>query len=566
MCALCFGFSPTFWTAVFFRFLWGLLNGNIGVSKTYLAEISDDTNSAKAMALFGVIGGFGRTIGPVIGGFLSSPADLYPSTFSHTVFQRYPYALPSLVISTNCLLVLAVAYLFLTETLPPAQLSTSSPSQDKGYSLLASSEDPDESFEGPGRAGGIELPRLVASPLHAPADRRRTLIPDAEPEDGAARAEGEAQGELLPFEEVQAADDDQPAGGSAKRKRLTFNGVVQVKVIGSDAVAYSSLKTIKDTDEPLEPHPTDLLHDPPAGDEEQGPPRPLRYSNGSEEFQEEQLGDQQSSSASLAQLSRKISYLLGRREILISTLLYGTNALTMIATNEIFPLWVVTPRALGGFDFTSGQIGLTTMVCGVLAVVLQVALYPRLVEWHGTLVTYKRCALCFALGAFLCPMASLVVRAAPSPAMMWTSVIVAQTLLTVPASFVLVTVFVFINNSCYSQHRATVNGIGQTFASLGRLLGPFCAARLFAWSETNHAPWPFNFYFVFYLIGFLTLFNWYLAIFLPRSIERRKREPAANSLLHQKHQPMPSSPSPLPSPNAKPAGPGPAKSLGPPSS
>ena len=34
-----FGFSTSFAMAVLSRFLWGLLNGNIGVAKCYLAEV-----------------------------------------------------------------------------------------------------------------------------------------------------------------------------------------------------------------------------------------------------------------------------------------------------------------------------------------------------------------------------------------------------------------------------------------------------------------------------------------------------------------------------------------------
>lgn len=63
----CFAFSPTFMVAVCMRFLWGLLNGNIGVCKTYMSEILDDSNNTRGMAIFGVIGGVGRTVGPLIG-------------------------------------------------------------------------------------------------------------------------------------------------------------------------------------------------------------------------------------------------------------------------------------------------------------------------------------------------------------------------------------------------------------------------------------------------------------------------------------------------------------------
>ena len=114
--AILFGFSPTFVVALLARFLWGFLNGNIGVSKTYIAEILDETNSHVGMSVFGVVGGIGRTIGPVIGGFLSTPADHY-KIFKGTIFETFPFALPSLTVALSCLIVFSMAYLELQETL-----------------------------------------------------------------------------------------------------------------------------------------------------------------------------------------------------------------------------------------------------------------------------------------------------------------------------------------------------------------------------------------------------------------------------------------------------------------
>ena len=46
-------------------------------------------------------------------------------------------------------------------------------------------------------------------------------------------------------------------------------------------------------------------------------------------------------------------------------------------------------------------------------------------------------------------------------------VVTALTLMGTATMFILISVFVLINNSCYSHERATVNGIGQTCAALG---------------------------------------------------------------------------------------------------
>lgn len=39
-CELLFGFSQNFAWAIIARFFWGLLNGNIGVAKTYISEVA----------------------------------------------------------------------------------------------------------------------------------------------------------------------------------------------------------------------------------------------------------------------------------------------------------------------------------------------------------------------------------------------------------------------------------------------------------------------------------------------------------------------------------------------
>ena len=61
---LTFGLSTSsFWATVFARSLAGFLNGNLGVVKTVLGEITDSTNRARAFSLFPVTWIVGSTIG-----------------------------------------------------------------------------------------------------------------------------------------------------------------------------------------------------------------------------------------------------------------------------------------------------------------------------------------------------------------------------------------------------------------------------------------------------------------------------------------------------------------------
>ncbi|KAH9856495.1 MFS general substrate transporter [Lenzites betulinus] len=113
----CFGLSRTFWGAVISRSLNGALNGNIGVMKSMLAEITDSSNIAQAYAFLPIAWSTGSTVGPIIGGSLSHPAERFPSIFGHSGFLKdYPYFLACAIPATFSAVACFVTLFFLKET------------------------------------------------------------------------------------------------------------------------------------------------------------------------------------------------------------------------------------------------------------------------------------------------------------------------------------------------------------------------------------------------------------------------------------------------------------------
>uniref|UniRef100_A0A6B2L3I2 Major facilitator superfamily (MFS) profile domain-containing protein n=1 Tax=Arcella intermedia TaxID=1963864 RepID=A0A6B2L3I2_9EUKA len=113
-----FGFSKDLWYAILARSLNGFLNGNIGVVKTYLSEITDNTNAHKGFSIFGLCWGTGLIIGPSIGGFLSKPSEKIPHIFPPgSLLDQFPYLLPCIASATVTLLGLIMGIFFLQETL-----------------------------------------------------------------------------------------------------------------------------------------------------------------------------------------------------------------------------------------------------------------------------------------------------------------------------------------------------------------------------------------------------------------------------------------------------------------
>ena len=89
------------------RFLWGALNGNLGVIKTVVSEVSDDSNRARSFSTFGISGGIARLIGPACGGFLYG----YQLTTKGT-----KHLLPCLIAAGIAIVAWILAFCFLEET------------------------------------------------------------------------------------------------------------------------------------------------------------------------------------------------------------------------------------------------------------------------------------------------------------------------------------------------------------------------------------------------------------------------------------------------------------------
>ncbi|KAJ3851626.1 major facilitator superfamily domain-containing protein [Lentinula lateritia] len=114
-----FGLSKAFVTLVIFRALQGIFNGNIGVSKTVMAEITDSTNIADAFTMIPIMWSFGSTVGPALGGVLASPATQWPQSFGKIAFfHDYPYFLACAAAGLFAFVAFILSYIGLKESSP----------------------------------------------------------------------------------------------------------------------------------------------------------------------------------------------------------------------------------------------------------------------------------------------------------------------------------------------------------------------------------------------------------------------------------------------------------------
>ncbi|CAE6364898.1 unnamed protein product [Rhizoctonia solani] len=129
-----FGTSKSFPMMIASRALSGALSGNVAVIKSALAEITDETNQGAAFAYLPLCWSIGSLIAPALGGFLSHPAERYPSVFDYELLRQYPFLLPCLVGSGLSTIGLVAGIFFFEETLAEAKRPRSQ-SRDEPFEL-----------------------------------------------------------------------------------------------------------------------------------------------------------------------------------------------------------------------------------------------------------------------------------------------------------------------------------------------------------------------------------------------------------------------------------------------
>lgn len=459
MAAILFGCAPNFGVALFARFAWGLLNGNIGIAKTYMGEISNNKNSAKGMAIFGTVGGLGRTVGPVIGGFLSQPSEHY-ELFKGGFFEKYPFALPSVIIVILCSVALMTAFVELAETLP-------SPKPLTGLCMCGTADS-----TGSGSEANICSIEMSSGP-----------------------SEGSKHKEFK-YDNLSTEDDGRSCvsdleGGAALEK------MIEAECGGCCVSSVNSM-----TDGSLIREATDSCDD---KDEYEDLDRVVRE-------------DDDTVSGKMSSILR----IFWVHSIFYATTLYGLIAFVHMIIAEIFPLWLVIPVEDGGFGFNAHKIGLTIMVSGPVTIFTQLVVYPWLVKWLNVLTLLRIGLIGFTIVIGVTP--SITAVKYPDDSISNVLMTMSYSLFSVFIGWSYVCVFVLVNNSCLAKERATVNALGQSCASLARLVGPYLGGNIFALTASGEMHWPINYSLCFYLVAIASVYVYFHSKKLPESIVNKKVE------------------------------------------
>ncbi|OQO06440.1 hypothetical protein B0A48_08223 [Cryoendolithus antarcticus] len=125
-----FGFAPNLTTALIARAMGGLLNGNIGVLQSTVAEvITVEAHQPYAYSVMPIVWCLGSVAGSAIGGVMADPVRNY-GWAEGSIWDKFPFLLPNVFCTAVVVLAMFVGILFLEETHEEKKLE-----RDRGLEL-----------------------------------------------------------------------------------------------------------------------------------------------------------------------------------------------------------------------------------------------------------------------------------------------------------------------------------------------------------------------------------------------------------------------------------------------
>eukprot|EP01132_Coremiostelium_polycephalum_P003810 gene3810-4740_t len=526
------GLSGSLPLLIIMRSVNGLLNGNTGVVKTYIGEITDKSNQVICFSYVGLTWGLGSIIGPILGGLLSEPNKHIGIFKNSALFAKYPYLLPNIVIGTITAIGVLFTFFFMKETLKKEPKSNS-----------------------------IEMESLTND------------IPDEE------ETLGNPKIIVLDSNEYHIQDDSNKLETiDGEKEVLTTNNSTSPTVDGADYLVENNMGLTLDDNSTNNKKESSDFQEISLLESNSGISRPnilkksfqtiykklFKKSNNKSYFQLDEdessinrSGNDKKEETTKEMVDPRYETNVFKNKLVISTtILYTIVGFIFTMYDEGFPIWAMAPLVVGGLGFSTKEIGISGAIGGSLVVVIQVVIVKKFTNAFGLIKTFRYGCILTMASFITIPLLNLVSPFQGRPSenssststdsdhsyseppmksilLFWTIISISLIFRGLAGQLIFTPVMTLINNSTTSKTKGSANGLAQSTVALSRAFAPTIASTAVAWSLSGH-PFPFNHYFIFVLITLFTVGPLIHSYFLPDSLNEPMIED--RSLLHQEEE------------------------------
>ncbi|EIE19491.1 MFS general substrate transporter [Coccomyxa subellipsoidea C-169] len=494
--AIIFGLSGNYAMACSARLFGGIFNATGGTVKAMLADSCTNRTLPRALGYLGLAWGLGSMLGPMIGGALSYPCSIFPSSAlcqgNDALFQRRPFLLPCLFAATMGLITAMLSSCILEETLPTLRRK---PKQRGDVEMAQIGGDVEEARK---------LLSKGAERMRRPSARSFLDYQDEEGSDSDASLvlEGaEEDGAVLTLTAVPPSPrpiivpSPLPGGSTASTPRYTAVRREEDPELGSaqalaDITNKRSSADASSKDGSREGH----------GEWQQD--AASRLSADERRWGEDQ-GLLSSSQASAAPAERPWYH---DRQVLLALASYGVVAFLFNLLDEVRPIFASAPIRDGGLGMSTHLLS-WPLSFGGLSFILFVCLgYDRFYKAVGGVWCTRWGMVLIIPTALFVPLATLF---AHNKVAVMAQLFLAMAVNSIADTSAYSGSNVIINAAAPPGVAGAVNGAGQAVSALMRAFGPFLGGL--AWSLSIHVGFPGHQFLVFAavsLIAFLYQFTY----------------------------------------------------------
>ncbi|GAB2238774.1 hypothetical protein Droror1_Dr00024687 [Drosera rotundifolia] len=202
--------------------------------------------------------------------------------------------------------------------------------------------------------------------------------------------------------------------------------------------------------------------------------------------------------------------------LISAIIVYCLFSLHDMAYSEIFSLWAVSPRKLGGLSYTTDRVGTVLSITGVGMLIFQVFIYPHVQKLLGPILWVR------ITGILSIPLLQSYPSIALLSGLSLTLVInfasIAKNAMTMAA---ITSLLLMQSRAVDRDQRGTANGIAVTSMSLFKAIGPVLGGALLSWAEKRqHARFLPGSMMMFFLLNVVELAA-VLLTFKPFLVERQ---------------------------------------------
>ncbi|VVA39332.1 PREDICTED: ZINC INDUCED [Prunus dulcis] len=166
--------------------------------------------------------------------------------------------------------------------------------------------------------------------------------------------------------------------------------------------------------------------------------------------------------------------------LMSAIIVYCVYSLHDMAYTEIFSLWAVSPRKLGGLSLSTENVGEVLAISGFGLFVFQITLYPFVERILGPVMIAR------IGGIITIPLlSSYPFIAMLSGFSLYLMLNIASVLKNVLSITIVTGMFILQNKAVDQRQRGAANGISMTAMSLFKAIGPAAGGALFSWAQTR---------------------------------------------------------------------------------